>query len=107
MSAIKRRELLSPMNVFDIFVSKDIHYNNKHRFHYLPGYTISNIEEAIEIRDKFISYGFEGLVIREKNTEYQFGGRRNNAMLKFKRKEDGLFEILAIKEAQQKRELFS
>ena len=107
MSAIKRRELLSPMNVYDIFVSKDIHYNNKHRFHYLPGYSISNIEEAIEIRDKFISYGFEGLVIREKNAEYQFGGRRNNAMLKFKRKEDGLFEILAIKEDKRGLPIFT
>lgn len=107
MSAIKRRELLSPMNVYDIFVSKDIHYNNQHRFHYLPGYTISSIEEAIEMRDKFISYGFEGLVIREKNTEYQFGGRRNNAMLKFKRKEDGLFEILAIKEDKRGLPIFT
>lgn len=107
MSAIKRRELLSPMNVYDIFVSKDIHYNNKHRFHYLPGYTISNIEEAIEMRDKFISYGFEGLVIRENNTEYQFGGRRNNAMLKFKKKEDGLFEILAIKEDKRGLPIFT
>ena len=107
MSAIKRRELLSPMNVYDIFVSKDIHYNNKHRFHYLPGYTISNIEEAIEMRDKFISYGFEGLVIREKDTEYQFGGRRNNAMLKFKKKEDGLFEILAIKEDKRGLPIFT
>ena len=107
MSAIKRRELLSPMNVYDIFVSKDIHYNNKHRFHYLPGYAISNIEEAIEIRDKFISYGFEGLVIRENNTEYQFGGRRNNAMLKFKKKEDGLFEILAIKEDKRGLPIFT
>lgn len=107
MSAIKRRELLSPMNVYDIFVSKDIHYNNKHRFHYLPGYTISNIEEAIEIRDKFISYGFEGLVIRENNTEYQFGGRRNNAMLKFKKKKDGLFEILAIKEDKRGLPIFT
>lgn len=107
MSAIKRRELLSPMNVYDIFVSKDIHYNNQHRFHYLPGYTISNIEEAIEMRDKFISYGFEGLVIRENNTEYQFGGRRNNAMLKFKRKEDGLFEILAIKEDKRGLPIFT
>lgn len=107
MSADKRWDLLSTMNVYDIFISKDIHYNNKHRFHYLPGYSIHNIEEAIEMRDKFISYGFEGLVIREKNTEYQFGGRRNNAMLKFKKKEDGLFEILAIKEDKRGLPIFT
>ena len=107
MSADRRWELLAPMNVYDIFISKDIHYNNKHRFHYLPGYSIHNIEEAIEMRDKFISYGFEGLVIREKNAEYQFGGRRNNAMLKFKKKEDGLFEILAIKEDKRGLPIFT
>ena len=51
---------------------------------------------AIGLRDKYISLGFEGLVIREKNSEYQFGGRRNNSMLKFKKKLDGLFTILDI-----------
>lgn len=107
MSADKRWELLAPMNVYDIFVSKDIHYNNKHRFHYIPGYSIHNIEEAIEMRDKFISYGFEGLVIREKNTEYQFGGRRNNAMLKFKKKEDGWFIIIDIKEDKRGLPIFT
>ena len=51
---------------------------------------------AIGMRDYFIGLGFEGLVIREKSAEYQFGGRRNNSMLKFKKKEDGLFEIIDI-----------
>ncbi len=97
MPAIARQKLLSSMNKYDIFISKDIHLNNKNVFHAIPSYTIDNIQEAVEIRDKFISYGFEGLVIREKNTEYQFGGKRNNAMLKFKKKEDGLFDVVDIK----------
>ena len=42
--------------------------------------------------------GFEGLVIREESAEYQFGGKRNNSMLKFKKKLDGLFTIVAINE---------
>lgn len=98
MPAIGRQKLLSSMNKYDIFISKDIHLNNKNVFHTIPSYTIDNIQEAVEIRDKFISYGFEGLVIREKNAEYQFGGKRNNAMLKFKKKEDGLFEVLDVRE---------
>ena len=85
------------MNKYDIFISKDIHLNNKNVFHVIPSYTVGDIQEAVELRDKFISYGFEGLVIREKNTEYQFGGKRNNAMLKFKKKEDGLFDVVDIK----------
>lgn len=97
MPAINRQKLLSSMNKYDIFISKDIHLNNTNVFHTIPSYTIDNIQEAVEIRDKFISYGFEGLVIREKNAEYQFGGKRNNAMLKFKKKEDGLFDVVDIK----------
>ena len=106
-TAITRQQLLSSMNIYDIFISKDIHYNNIQRFHTLPSYTINNITEAIEIRDKFISYGFEGLVIRQYNAEYQFGGKRNNAMLKFKKKEDGLFEILAVKEDKRGLPIFT
>lgn len=107
MSAIKRQVLLSSMNVFDIFISKDIHYNNTNVFHVLPSHSIYNIQEAIEFRDKFISYGFEGLVIREKNTEYQFGGRRNNAMLKFKKKEDGYFTVINIKPDKRNLPIFT
>ena len=75
---------------------KESHFNNVRRLILLDNYTVDNINEAIQLRDNFISLGFEGLVIREKSAEYQFGGRRNNSMLKFKKKEDGLFEIIDI-----------
>lgn len=76
--------------------TKEEHLNNTDRLVVLPNFDCSNINEAILRRDAFISLGFEGLVIREKSAEYQFGGRRNNSMLKFKKKEDGLFEIIDI-----------
>lgn len=76
--------------------NKENHFNNIRRLILLDNYTVDNINEAIQLRDEFISLGFEGLVIREKSAEYQFGGRRNNSMLKFKKKEDGLFEIVDI-----------
>lgn len=75
---------------------KESHFNNVRRLILLDNYTVSNINEAIQLRDNFISLGFEGLVIREYDAEYQFGGRRNNSMLKFKKKEDGLFTIIDI-----------
>lgn len=77
-------------------INKNSHLNNVNRLILLDNYTVDNINEAIQLRDSFISLGFEGLVIREKSAEYQFGGRRNNSMLKFKKKEDGLFEIVDI-----------
>lgn len=76
--------------------NKESHFNNVRRLILLDNYSVDNINEAIQLRDNFISLGFEGLVIREKSAEYQFGGRRNNSMLKFKKKEDGLFTIIDI-----------
>ena len=76
--------------------SLEEHLNNTDRFVVLPNYDCSDINSAIAERDLFISFGFEGLVIRKSDAEYQFGGRRNNSMLKFKKKEDGLFTIVDI-----------
>lgn len=89
-----------------IYTKKD-HMNNMNVFNLLSIVPVYNISEAIKYRDSFISYGFEGLVIREQSAEYQFGGKRNNAMLKFKKKEDGFFEILAIKEDKRGLPIFT
>ena len=99
MSAWQRQAILE--SNFDRYrlrnsKSKEGHLNNTNRLIYLYNYNVADINEAIKMRDTFISLGFEGLVIREKSAEYQFGGRRNNSMLKFKKKLDGLFTILDI-----------
>lgn len=98
MSAIKRQEILfDNFRVFQSYINnKEDHLNNKQRLILLNNIDVDDINKAINIRDSFISLGFEGLVIREKSAEYQFGGKRNNSMLKFKKKEDGLFEIIDI-----------
>lgn len=83
--------------------TKEEHLNNTDRLIVLPNFDCSNINEAIICRDTFISLGFEGLVIRKTDAEYQFGGRRNNSMLKFKKKLDGLFTILDIVPEGRKR----
>lgn len=106
MSAINRQSLLrenfskyainSVFNTKGCVFTKEDHLNNINRLVLLDNDTVDNINMAIGLRDKYISLGFEGLVIREKSAEYQFGGRRNNSMLKFKKKEDGLFTIVDI-----------
>ena len=78
--------------------TKEEHLSNKAPFILLPNEGIFDITGAINARDKYIDLGFEGLVIREESAEYQFGGKRNNSMLKFKKKLDGLFTIVAINE---------
>lgn len=99
MSAYSRQHVL--IENFKKYVplclkTKEDHLNNNNKLILLPNEDIEDISNAIKRRDYYISLGFEGLVIREKSAEYQFGGRRNNSMLKFKKKEDGLFEIIDI-----------
>lgn len=98
MSAIARYSQLE--SVFSEYcpkvMNKDIHLNNKNRLVLLPNYDIVDFSSAIEHRDMFIDFGFEGLVIRDDAASYQFGGKRNNSMLKFKKKEDGKFKIVDI-----------
>lgn len=106
MSAWQRQVLLE--NNFDRYrlqntISKEGHLNNTNKLVYLYNYNVADINEAIKMRDTFISFGFEGLVIRKKDAEYQFGGRRNNSMLKFKKKLDGLFTIIDIVPEGKKR----
>lgn len=98
MSAIKRQEVLHNnfKKYYSGILNKEDHLNNTDRLVLLSNDSITDINSAIFHRDAYISLGFEGLVIREKSAEYQFGGRRNNSMLKFKKKEDGLFTIVDI-----------
>lgn len=106
MSAYSRQHVL--IDNFKKYVplylkTKEDHLNNNNKLILLPNEDIEDISNAIKRRDYYISLGFEGLVIREKSAEYQFGGRRNNSMLKFKKKEDGLFEIIDIVPEGRKR----
>lgn len=113
MSAYKRQVLLlnnfsehkidSVFNTKGCVFTKEDHLNNNKRLVLLSNDTVENINIAIGLRDHYISLGFEGLVIRESSAEYQFGGKRNNSMLKFKKKEDGLFVIVDIVPEGKKR----
>lgn len=99
MSAEKRRELRfnNFEFLYDTIYNKETHLNNKNQLMLLESYKIRDINEAINYRDKFINSGFEGLILRNPNAEYQFG-KRNQSMFKFKKIDDGLFEIIDIKE---------
>lgn len=71
------------------------HLNNKSQFVLLPDVNIDSFDTATRYRDKFISLGFEGLIIRDTSAEYQFG-KRNSAMFKYKRIDDGKFKVIDI-----------
>lgn len=74
---------------------KNTHLNNKERLICLPEIDICDEESAVEFRDAFIDAGFEGLILRNPSSDYQYGAR-NSAMIKYKRATDGKFKILDI-----------
>lgn len=79
------------------FNTKEEHLNQTDRLVILPTFYSDSYNMSVELRNKFIDLGFEGLILRNPNSEYQFG-KRNQAMFKFKKIDDGMFEILDIKE---------
>lgn len=79
----------------NIFLTRETHLNNIVPIIRVPNVIVSHIDSARRFRDMFIGAGFEGLIIRNKDSEYAFG-KRNSAMFKYKKKEDGLFDIVDI-----------
>lgn len=80
------------------------HYNNKERLIILPSIYINNNDKAIKARNNFINIGFEGLILRNTETNYQYGRRRANYMEKFKDATEGDFIIIDIYK-EKKRDL--
>lgn len=87
-----------------LFGSKEDHLNNKKQLIVLQSWNINNIEEAIDFRNDNIDLGFEGLILRNPSAEYQFG-KRNQAMFKFKKVDDGKFIIANIKSEHKRSDL--
>jgi len=81
-------------NVFSIH-SKEEHLNNSNQLILLQSWDVESITDAINLRNNFIDLGFEGLILRNPSAEYQFG-KRNQAMFKFKKIDDGKFKIVNI-----------
>lgn len=102
----KRFEILdSYLNPFQHdWFEKRQHLNNFDTLIYLPRFSITDEESARKKRDDFIELGFEGLIMRNPIEEYQFG-KRNMAMLKYKRATDGKFLILDIYPEGEKRDV--
>lgn len=100
----KRDRIRLDIKPFTIFDSKDKHLNNKKQLVILPTYHICNDTDAYAWRDKFIDLGFEGLILRNPDVDYQYGRRRVGYMEKFKTKTDGKFEIIDI-QPERKRNL--
>lgn len=71
------------------------HFNNTLQFVAIPSCLVASFNDAVYYRDKFINLGFEGLILRDPNAEYQFG-KRNSAMYKYKKIHDGFFTVVDV-----------
>lgn len=80
---------------FASFDNKQHHLASINKLVMLESTIIKNGEDATIFRDKFIDLGFEGLILRNPDAEYQFG-KRNQSMIKYKRATDGKFIIVDI-----------
>ena len=72
------------------------HLNNKERLIILDSIPIGNDSQAIKMRDVYLGCGYEGLILRNPNADYQFGRRRVGYMEKFKTATEGDFKIIDI-----------
>ena len=88
--------------IFDF--NKYEHLNNENQLILLTSYTVNDFNKAIYLRNTFIEAGFEGLILRNPSAEYQFG-KRNQAMFKFKKVDDGKFIIVDIKSEHKRSDL--
>lgn len=97
-SAEYRNHILEDVFSFAIFnfSSKEFHLTHDAIITVLPTFEVCSDLDAIRLRDKFIDLGFEGLILRNPDSEYQFGRRRVGYMEKFKAAQDGLFKIVDI-----------
>jgi len=106
MSAVERNNFrLNNINSPEIhFTDKDSHLDNDDQLVLLPTIPLAGIGDATVARDLFISLGFEGLILRNPSAEYHFG-KRNHAMFKFKKVDDGKFIIVDITSEHKRSDL--
>ena len=105
MSAEVRNNFrLNNINVELHLFNKEGHLNNTKQLILLPSVNINSLEEAYFSRDLYIASGFEGLILRNPSAEYQFG-KRNQAMFKFKKVDDGKFIIVDITSEHKRSDL--
>lgn len=104
MSQIERDKIRINIATPAKFANKNEHLINNKKLIILPSYDIVNDEQATNARNNFIDLGFEGLILRNPNVEYQYGRRRVAYMEKYKDKTDGKFKVIDI-QREQKRNL--
>lgn len=96
MSQEKRDFIRCNIDTPTFKIGKNEHINNTDRLVILKSEEITNDLEAIKARNLCLGCGYEGLILRNPNADYQFGRRRVGYMEKFKTATEGDFKIIDI-----------
>lgn len=96
------RMRIAPANI-GYFLTINEHLSNISKLVIVSSANIINDYSAFSARNDYIRLGFEGIILRNPNAEYQFG-KRNSTMIKYKKIYDGLFKIARI-DKEPKRDL--
>ena len=59
----------------------------------VPQVKVSGFDNIMKLHNKYVEEGWEGVVIRDPNANYEFGSRKN-CMIKIKKYEDGCFRVV-------------
>ena len=70
----------------------------------VPQEKVSGYENIMKLHDQYVSEGWEGVVCRNPDKEYDFG-KRTNDMLKFKFYKDAEFEITGLSEGLREEDM--
>lgn len=94
-------DLAIPSVVFEdrLEILKDLKkiFKDSNKVKIMDHYETNSWIQIQKLHDQWVSEGFEGLVARKADKEYQFG-KRNSAMIKVKLYQDDEFEIIDYKE---------
>jgi len=61
----------------------------------VPHVKVSGYDNMMKLHNKYVEEGFEGVVIRDPNANYEFGSRKN-CMIKIKKYRDDCFKVIGI-----------
>lgn len=61
----------------------------------VPQVKVSGYDNIMELHNKYVAEGWEGVVCRDPDSDYKFGGR-GNSMIKFKMYKDSCFKVVDI-----------
>ena len=86
-----------PFETRYVWYKNFVFYREPNSVHLVKQYNVSNKEEIKELHDNFVRAGYEGIMLRNKDSFYSFGDRSEHSQ-KYKEMVDEEFRITGVEE---------